>query len=130
MSATNESSPRNDSEDVRPPAYDEIVGSPPRPCDLPTQPRRNRRGLTTDAPPDSPPPPYHAVVGEVPPRPDNFRMDMTEFPANMHPPVEAYYDDGWKCTIVVFVVSLLGIILMTVLVSVILVLNKSNNKGT
>nr|AXG21762.1 protein UL42 [synthetic construct]AXG22030.1 protein UL42 [synthetic construct] len=64
MSATNESSPRNDSEDVRPPAYDEIVGSPPRPRDLPTQPRRDTIGLTTTAaPPDSPPPPYHAVVG-------------------------------------------------------------------
>ncbi|AKG51621.1 UL42 [Papio ursinus cytomegalovirus] len=75
---------------------------------------------------DSAPPPYCLVVGEVPPRPDNFQMDMSDFPPTSHPPIEAYYEDGWKWTVGVFIIAILGIILLAVLVSVLMQMKSRN----
>ncbi|AEV80588.1 protein UL42 [Cercopithecine betaherpesvirus 5] len=119
MSATNE----HPSEDELPPSYEESLGMATI-----VIPVTELGGRVSRPSPDEQPPPYHLVTGEAPPRPDNFRMDMSDFPATMQPPVEAYYDDGWKWTICVFLVSILGIVLLAILVSVLLTIQSSSRQ--
>ncbi|QQL09682.1 Ba68 [Baboon cytomegalovirus] len=113
---------RQPSDDDAPPSYEEALGL-----------ASVSVTATRHVPPssdDSAPPPYYLVVGEVPPRPDNFQMDMSEFPATSHPPIEAYYEDGWKWTVGVFIIAVLGIILLAVLVSVLMQMKNSNGQST
>ncbi|AKI29787.1 protein UL42 [Mandrillus leucophaeus cytomegalovirus] len=114
---------RQQSNDDAPPSYEEALGM--ETFVLPIDALGTRAPASPSD--DSSPPPYYMVVGGAPPRPDNFRMDMSEFPATSHPPIEAYYEDGWKWTVGVFIVSILGIILLAVLVSVLMTLKNTGS---